>query len=91
MGLHLISPLFLFPSAFPLPILPLRQPVESCPVGNTCGLIGVDQFIVKTGTISSDDDAFPMKDMKFSVSPVVRCAVEPKNPQDLPKVFPPTP
>ena len=60
--------------------------MESCPVGNTCGLIGVDQFIVKTGTISSDDDAFPMKDLKFSVSPVVRCAVEPKNPQDLPKV-----
>jgi elongation factor 2 len=27
-----------------------------------------------------------MKDMKFSVSPVVRCAVEPKNPQDLPKL-----
>jgi elongation factor 2 len=63
-----------------------QEPVESCPVGNTCGLIGVDQFIVKTGTISSDDDAFPMKDMKFSVSPVVRCAVEPKNPQDLPKL-----
>ena len=67
------------------PSITSMQPVESCPVGNTCGLIGVDQFIVKTGTISSDDDAFPMKDMKFSVSPVVRCAVEPKNPQDLPK------
>jgi elongation factor 2 len=60
--------------------------VDSVPVGNTCGLIGVDQFLVKTGTISSDDDAHPMKDMKFSVSPVVRCAVEPKNPQDLTKV-----
>jgi len=63
-----------------------QEPVESVPVGNTCGLVGVDQFLVKTGTLSSYDDAFPMKDMKFSVSPVVRCAVEPKNPQDLPKL-----
>jgi len=63
-----------------------QDPVESVPVGNTCGMVGIDQFIVKTGTISTDDAAFPMKDMKFSVSPVVRCAVEPKNPQDLPKL-----
>ena len=27
-----------------------------------------------------------MKVMKFSVSPVVRVAVEPKNPSDLPKL-----
>jgi len=63
-----------------------QDPVESVPVGNTCGMVGVDQFLVKTGTICSAEDAYPMKDMKFSVSPVVRCAVEPKNPQDLPKL-----
>ena len=63
-----------------------QDPVESVPVGNTCGMVGIDQFLVKTGTICSDDEAFPLKDMKFSVSPVVRCAVEPKNPQDLPKL-----
>merc|ERR1719261_1358721 len=60
-----------------------QDPIESCPPGNTCGLIGIDQFLVKTGTIATAEDAYPMKDMKFSVSPVVRCAVEPKNPQDL--------
>ena len=63
-----------------------QDPIESCPPGNTCGLIGIDQFLVKTGTIATAEDAYPMKDMKFSVSPVVRCAVEPKNPQDLPKL-----
>jgi len=63
-----------------------QDPVESVPVGNTCGMVGIDQFLVKTGTLSTDDNAYPMKDMKFSVSPVVRCAVEPKNPQDLPKL-----
>lgn len=62
------------------------EPVEDCPCGNVIGLVGVDQFIIKSGTLSDHDDAYPIKDMKFSVSPVVRVAVEPKNPADLPKL-----
>jgi len=54
--------------------------------GNICGLVGVDQFLVKTGTITTFKDAHNMRVMKFSVSPVVRVAVEPKNPADLPKL-----
>ena len=57
-----------------------------CLTGNICGLVGVDQFLVKTGTITTFKDAHNMKVMKFSVSPVVRVAVEPKNPADLPKL-----
>ena len=43
-------------------------------------LVGLDAVIIKTATITNDgkDDAHPMKAMKFSVSPVVRVAVEPK-------------
>lgn len=48
--------------------------------------MGVDQFLVKTGTITTFKDAHNMRVMKFSVSPVVRVAVEPKNPADLPKL-----
>ena len=55
-------------------------------IGNICGLVGVDQFLVKTGTITTFKDAHNMRVMKFSVSPVVRVAVEPKNPADLPKL-----
>jgi elongation factor 2 len=55
-------------------------------IGNICGLVGVDQFLVKTGTISTFKDAHNLRVMKFSVSPVVRVAVEPKNPADLPKL-----
>jgi elongation factor 2 len=62
------------------------EPIPSVPCGNICGLVGVDQFLVKTGTISNVESAHNMKTMKFSVSPVVRIAVEPKNPQDLPKL-----
>merc|ERR1719315_686933 len=60
--------------------------IEDVPAGNICGLVGVDQFLVKTGTIATLKDAYNMKVMKFSVSPVVRVAVEPKNPADLPKL-----
>ena len=60
--------------------------VDSIPAGNTVGLVGIDQFLVKSGTLSDFEDAFPLKNMKYSVSPVVRVAVEPKNPSDLPKL-----
>jgi len=62
------------------------EPIEDVPCGNICGLVGVDQFLIKTGTLSTFAAAHNMKQMKFSVSPVVRVAVEPKDPQHLPKL-----
>merc|ERR1719473_2374176 len=62
------------------------EPIEDVPCGNICGLVGVDQFLVKTGTITTFDAAHNIKVMKFSVSPVIRVAVECKNPADLPKL-----
>jgi elongation factor 2 len=62
------------------------EAIENVPCGNICGLVGVDQFLVKTGTITTFDGAHNMKVMKFSVSPVVRVAVECKNAADLPKL-----
>jgi elongation factor 2 len=41
---------------------------------------------MKTGTITDHPDAHTIRTMKYSVSPVVRVAVEPKNPADLPKL-----
>jgi len=62
------------------------EPIEDVPCGNICGLVGVDQFLVKTGTITTFENAHNLRVMKFSVSPVVRVAVEAKNPADLPKL-----
>uniref|UniRef100_A0A671MP24 Elongation factor 2 n=1 Tax=Sinocyclocheilus anshuiensis TaxID=1608454 RepID=A0A671MP24_9TELE len=62
------------------------EPIEDVPCGNIVGLVGVDQFLVKTGTITTFENAHNMRIMKFSVSPVVRVAVEAKNPADLPKL-----
>jgi len=49
-------------------------------------LVGVDQYLLKSGTICTAEDAHTIRTMKFSVSPVVKCAVEPKNSADLPKL-----
>ncbi|XP_008336799.1 elongation factor 2-like [Cynoglossus semilaevis] len=62
------------------------EAIEDVPCGNIVGLVGVDQYLVKTGTITTFEQAHNMKVMKFSVSPVVRIAVEAKNPADLPKL-----
>jgi len=63
------------------------EPIEDCPCGNTIALVGIDQFLVKSGTITTSETAHNFKVMKFSVSPVVRVAVEAKSPSDLPKLI----
>ena len=62
------------------------EAVGDVPCGNTVGLVGVDQYLMKQGTISDHADAHCIKVMKYSVSPVVRVAVEVKNASDLPKL-----
>merc|ERR1719399_1969277 len=64
------------------------EAVEAVTAGNTCALVGIDQYIVKAGSIADADatECHPIVTMKYSVSPVVRVAVAPKNPNDLPKL-----
>ncbi|KAF9293856.1 Elongation factor 2 [Linnemannia elongata] len=62
------------------------EPIEDCPAGNIVGLIGIDQFLLKSGTITTSETAHNLRVMKFSVSPVVQVAVECKNAADLPKL-----
>lgn len=63
------------------------EPVGEVPCGSTVGLIGIDKYLVKQGTLSDHSEAHCIKAMKYSVSPVVRVSVSPKYPQDLPKLI----
>ena len=65
-----------------------QEAVEDMPCGNVCGLVGVDKYIIKSATVTDEGckEAYPLRDMKYSVSPVVRVAVEAKNAADLPKL-----
>jgi elongation factor 2 len=61
-----------------------QVPFVTC--GNIVGLVGIDQYLVKTGTLSTHPKASTLRAMKYSVSPVVRVTVSPKNPADLMKL-----
>ena len=63
--------------------------IPSVPCGNTVALTGIDEFLLKTGTISSLETIKNnvIRPMKYSVSPVFRVAVRAANPVDLPKLI----
>ncbi|KAK6149511.1 hypothetical protein DH2020_017036 [Rehmannia glutinosa] len=65
-----------------------QETVEDVPCGNTVAMVGIDQFITKTATLTNEKevDVHPIRAMKFSVSPVVRVAVQCKVASDLPKL-----
>jgi len=62
------------------------EQVADVPCGNTVALVGIDQYLLKSGTITTIEDAHNIADMKYSVSPVVKVAVKPKDGKDLPKL-----
>jgi elongation factor 2 len=68
------------------------EAIDECPSGNVVGLVGIDQYILKTATITNGDDEkeyediYPLRTMKFSVSPVVQVGVDVKDPSQLPKL-----
>merc|ERR1719310_200303 len=62
------------------------EQIADVPCGNTVALVGVDQFILKPGTLTTLDNAHNIADMKYSVSPVVKVAVKVKDGKELPKL-----
>merc|ERR1712203_1214311 len=62
------------------------EQIADVPCGNTVALVGVDQYLLKSGTITTLDTAHNIADMKYSVSPVVKVAVRAKDGKDLPKL-----
>merc|ERR1711957_348998 len=62
------------------------EQISDVPCGNTVALVGVDAYLLKSGTITDIEDAHNITAMKYSVSPVVKVAVKPKDGKDLPKL-----
>merc|ERR1711988_1093100 len=62
------------------------EQIADVPCGNTVALVGIEAYILKSGTITDIDDAHNIVAMKYSVSPVVKVAVRPKDGKDLPKL-----
>mgnify|MGYP001020615452 CR=1 FL=1 len=60
--------------------------VSDVPCGNLVGLVGVDQFLVKEGTISDNENSHTIRTLKHTTEPPIKYVIEPKNPADLPKL-----
>ncbi|XP_053956195.1 elongation factor-like GTPase 1 [Anastrepha ludens] len=62
------------------------QTLDEVPAGNIVGIGGLDQDIVKTATLSSTLDCTSFSELNVMATPILRVAIEPVNPQDLPKL-----
>lgn len=64
--------------------------VNRVPVGNWILMEGIDQPIVKTSTITDmtpHDELYIFRPLKFNTGSVMKIAVEPVNPSELPKML----
>lgn len=64
-----------------------RVPVEEVLAGNVVGLVGLTEAIVGDTMCDPDFIIEPFEAIKHIFEPVVTKAIEPKNPQDLPKLI----
>ena len=64
--------------------------VNRVPAGNWVLIEGIDQPIVKTATLTEatyNEDVHIFRPLKFNASSVLKIAVEPVNPSELPKML----
>ena len=54
---------------------------------NTAALVAIDEFLLKLGTLTTVEDAHNIADTKYSVSPVTKMTVEPKDGKNRPRLF----
>ncbi|KAG9303617.1 hypothetical protein G9A89_018513 [Geosiphon pyriformis] len=67
-----------------------RIEVDGVPAGNWVLLGGIDNSIVKTATITNknvDEDLYIFRPLSFITTAVLKVAVEPVNPSELPKML----
>ncbi|XP_017772393.1 PREDICTED: elongation factor-like GTPase 1 [Nicrophorus vespilloides] len=57
--------------------------VASVSAGNICGILGLEKFIARTGTLCSTLYALPLTE-RITLEPIVRTSIECHNPKELP-------
>lgn len=56
-----------------------HEPMDSIPAGGIVMVLGVDNAIIKTGTITTSETASNIRSMKYTISPILRVAVSVSN------------
>lgn len=62
------------------------ESIVSVHAGEICAFIGIDAYLVKSGTLTTSSDPWPIRTMKFSVHPVVQVSVKVKDPSQIHKL-----
>uniref|UniRef100_A0A3Q2PQS7 Elongation factor-like 1 n=1 Tax=Fundulus heteroclitus TaxID=8078 RepID=A0A3Q2PQS7_FUNHE len=62
------------------------EELEEIPAGNVLGIGGLEECVLKTATLSASLACPPFSPLNFEAAPIVRVAVEPKHPNDMPKL-----
>ncbi|KAM7406647.1 hypothetical protein PAMP_001014 [Pampus punctatissimus] len=62
------------------------EELEEVPSGNVLGIGGLEECVLKSATLSTSPACPPFTPLNFEASPIVRVAVEPKHPSEMPKL-----
>jgi ribosome assembly protein 1 len=65
---------------------PTVHPVDSISAGNIAALFGFDDRILKSATLCSTMETYPMRSLSLGTTPLVRVAIEPVSHVDLKKL-----
>ena len=58
-------------------------PAENVGAGNIVGIVGLEDYVLKTATIASSWACYPLKAITFQSKPMLKVAIEPSSHQDL--------
>ncbi|XP_038669214.1 elongation factor-like GTPase 1 [Scyliorhinus canicula] len=62
------------------------ESVQEVPVGNVLGIGGLEDYVLKSATLSTSPVCPPFTPLNFEATPIVRVAVEPKHPSEMPQL-----
>uniref|UniRef100_A0AAY5EB12 Elongation factor-like 1 n=1 Tax=Electrophorus electricus TaxID=8005 RepID=A0AAY5EB12_ELEEL len=62
------------------------EELDEVPAGNVLGIGGMEEFILKSATISTSAACPPFTPLNFEATPIVRVAIEPKHPSEMQKL-----
>ncbi|KAM3626069.1 uncharacterized protein V6R79_022109 [Siganus canaliculatus] len=62
------------------------EELEEVPAGNVLGIGGLEECVLKSATLSTSPACSPFTPLNFEATPIVRVAVEPKHPSEMPKL-----
>ncbi|XP_049897047.1 elongation factor-like GTPase 1 [Epinephelus moara] len=62
------------------------EELQEVPAGNVLGIAGLEECVLKSATLSTSPACPPFTPLNFEATPIVRVAIEPKHPSEMPKL-----